>query len=167
MRVHSSRVEAVFHIESRGCVVVPGLLLHDNPYVQIGDPAMLRRPDGTTIETRIAGIEMLTPRNRDCMPVLLPEDVAKSDIPIGTLLEITESHVRDSDKDQPQFKVGERVSVVVNHRNQIACHGTVNSAIWHHTYSLWHYYLTDDDGSKIQKRYTSLDLVRRYTDAST
>ena len=112
MRVHSSTVEDVFHIESRGCVVVPGLLLHDSPYVLIGDPAILRRPDGITIETRIAGIEMITSGNQGCMPVLLSDNVAKSDIPIGTLLEITESHVRDNRKDQPQFKVGERLSLI-------------------------------------------------------
>ena len=161
MRVHSSTVEDVFHIDRRGCVIVPGLLLHDSPYVRIGDPAILRRPDGTTIQTCIAGLEMLSPSNRDCMPVLLPDDVGKSDIPIGTLLEITETHVRDNDNNQSQYKVGDRVSVIINHRNKTARHGTISSAIWHHKYSVWHYYLEDDDGGKIHKRYASLDLVAR------
>ena len=107
---------------------------------------------------------MITPRNQDCIPVLLSDNVAKSDILIGTLLEVTESHARDNHKDQPQFKVGERVAVIVNHRNKTARHGAIASAIWHHKYSLWHYYLTDDGGSKIRKRYTSVDLVRRDAD---
>jgi hypothetical protein len=167
MRVHSSTVEDVFHIEGRGCIIVPGLLLDDSPCVQIGDPATLRRPDGTTIQTHIAGIEMLSPRSRDCMPVRLPNDVRKSDVPIGTFLEITETHIHDNDREQSQYKVGDRVSVVINHRNKTARHGTISSAIWHHEYSLWNYYLEDDDGRKIHKRYTSLDLIARDPDDET
>ena len=91
------------------------------------------------------------------MPVLLLDNVAKSDIPIGTLLEITESHARDNHKDQPQFKVGERVAVIVNRRNKTVRHGAIASAIWRHKYSLWHYYLTDDGRS--QERFSNTFLV--------
>lgn len=167
MRVHSSTVEDVFHIDRRGWIVVPGLLLENSPYVQIGDPATLHHPDGTMIETHIAGMEMFNPHGRNCMPVLLPDDLRRADVPIGAILEITETHIRDNNPTDSLFEIGERVSVVINHRNQTPRRGMIHSAIWHNKYSLWHYYLIDDSGTRIHKRYTSLDLTRRDLDSGT
>ncbi len=159
MRVHSSTIEGVFQIDGRGGVVVPGLLLDADPHVCIGDPTILRRPDGTEIQTSVAGIEMVRTLDCNSMPVLLPKNIHKDDIPIGTELAITETRPRDDDPDKPLLNIGDNVSVAVNYRNKTARHGTIASAIWHHKYRLWHYYLVDNDGRKISKRYTSYDLV--------
>ncbi len=159
MRIHSSTIHDVFQIDDRGCVVLPGLLLDADPHVCIGDPVTLRRPDGTEIQTSVAGIEMIHTLDRNAMPILLPKNIHKDDLPIGTELTITESRPRDDNPDQSLLNVGDIVSVVVNIRNKTARHGTIASAIWHNKYRLWHYYLVDADGHKISKRYTSYDLV--------
>jgi hypothetical protein len=161
MRVHSSTIQDVFQIDGRGCVVVPGLLLDADPHVCIGDPAILRRPDGTEIQTFVAGIEMIRTLDRNAMPILLPKTVHKNDVPIGTELVITETRSRDDDPNKPLFNIGNNVSVIINHRNKTARQGTIASAVWHHKYRLWHYYFVDTDGHRISKRYTSYDLVNR------
>ena len=94
MRVHSSIIIDVFQIDGRGCVVVPGLLLDADPHVCIGDPAILRCPDGSEIQTVVAGLEMIRTIHRNAMPVLLPKNISKADVPIGTELAITESCFR-------------------------------------------------------------------------
>ena len=159
MRVHSSTIQDVFQIDGRGCVVVPGVALDADPHVSIGDPAILRRPDGTEIQTSVAGIEMIHTPDRNAIPILLPKNVHKDDVPIGTELVITETRPRDDDPNRPVLNFGDNVSVIINHRNKTARHGTIASTIWHHKDRLWHYYLVDTDGHKISKRYTSYDLV--------
>ena len=160
MRNHSSTIEDVFQIDGRGCIVMPGLLLDDDPHVCVGDPVTLRRPDGTELETTVAGIEMIRTLNRNAMPVLLPKEIRKIDVPIGTELDITETCPRDNDPDSPMLAVGDAVSVIPNHRNKTARRGTIDSAIWHHKSKLWHYYIVDGNDAKISKRYTSYDLTK-------
>ena len=160
MRIHSSTIEDVFEIDDRGCIVVPGLLLDDDPHVCVGDPAILRHPDGTEIQTTVAGIEMIRTLNRNAMPVLLPKRLRKTDIPIGTELTITETHARDNNPEMQMLTIGDAVSVIPNHRNKTAHHGTIESAIWHHEFKLWHYFIVDGNGAKISKRYTSYDLTK-------
>ncbi len=159
MRVHSSIIQDVFQIDGRGCVVVPGLLLDADPHVCIGDPVTLRRPDGTEIQTTVAGIEMIRTLDRNAMPILLPKNIHKDDLPIGTALTITESRPRDDNPNHSLLNVGDIVSVIVNFRNKTARQGAIASAIWHHKYRLWHYYLVDAEGNRISKRYTSHDLA--------
>lgn len=159
MRVHSSTIEDVFQIDGRGCIVVPGLLLDADPHVCIGDPATLRRPDGTEIQTLVAGIEMIRTLDRNAMPILLPKNIHKDEVPIGTELAITETRPRDDNPNKALLNIGDNVSVIVNYRNKTARQGTIASAIWHHKYQIWHYYLVDADGHKISKRYMSHDLV--------
>jgi hypothetical protein len=81
-----SKVEDVFEISGRGCVVVPAspragldFQLHAHDSIQ------LRNPDGRVLDTYIAGIEMLCgPKVRDCVAFLLPENIAKQDVPRET-----------------------------------------------------------------------------------
>jgi len=167
MRVHSSTIEDVFQIDGRGCIVVPGLSLDDDPHVCVGDPITLRRPDGTELQTNVAGIEMIRTLNRNAMPILLPKKIQKNDVPIGSELDITETRPRDNDHETPMLAIGDAVSVIPKHRNRTERHGTIDSQIWHHKYAIWHYFIVDDNGAKISRRYTSYDLTKRDAENGT
>jgi len=81
------RVKDVFEIDGRGCVLTPGISEATPPDIRIRvrDPIQLRRPDGSIVRTHIHAVEILDgPGRRSCVPVLLPPEFAKADIPIGT-----------------------------------------------------------------------------------
>ena len=79
-----SVVEDTFQLSGRrGIVVAPGIPRDGDWRIKVGDPVVLERPDGTSIETAISGIEMLSPANKISIPILLGV-TAKSDVPIGT-----------------------------------------------------------------------------------
>lgn len=81
-------VEEAFQITGRGCVLVPGLSAEEGSQpIRIGDRVWVRKPDGRSFDTVIAGVEMFGRRSRPKVittPILLPEDVTKGDVPIGT-----------------------------------------------------------------------------------
>lgn len=83
-------VEDVFQITGRGCVLAPGLsAAAGGPAVKVGSLLRLELPDGTVRETYAAGLEMLNYGGRPrptvtTVPVLLPKDVRKEDVPPGT-----------------------------------------------------------------------------------
>ena len=78
-------VEDTFVIRQRGVVVVPGIAPLGEEKFRIGDPLELRRPDGTRRQTAIAGLEMFhRPEPSAAFPLLLPQDITKEDVPIGT-----------------------------------------------------------------------------------
>ncbi len=82
-----STVEDVFEIEGRGCVVAPGLSESTPPHIRLRtrDPISLHRPDGSIVETHIHALEFLDgPNRRMCVPILLPPNITKADVPIGT-----------------------------------------------------------------------------------
>ena len=82
---HLFTVEDAFAIRQRGVIVVPGITPEDGEVFRIGDPLELRRPDGTRRRTTIAGIEMFGRRDLTApVPILLPKDITKDDVPIGT-----------------------------------------------------------------------------------
>ena len=85
---HLFTVADRFQIEGRGCVLVPGLPTEPgSPDVVRGALIRLRRPDGREIDTCIKEIEMISYRKRPekiCIPILLPKDVTKEDVPVGT-----------------------------------------------------------------------------------
>jgi translation elongation factor EF-Tu-like GTPase len=60
-----SKVEDIFQISGRGCVVVPGIPKDGGFRLKVGDPLLLRRPDGTELSTTLRGIEMVEPRRGD------------------------------------------------------------------------------------------------------
>ena len=82
-----STVEDVFEIEGRGCVITPGLGSSTPSPLPIrrSDPISLHRPDGSIIETHVHAIEFLHgSQHRSCFPILLPPNITKADVPIGT-----------------------------------------------------------------------------------
>jgi hypothetical protein len=86
-RILLSTVADVFLIEGRGCVIVPGVPYPSAtvPVLRRGAPIVLRRPDGTEIQSSIRELEMINRRPPvPFIPVLLPWPVTKGDVPIGT-----------------------------------------------------------------------------------
>jgi hypothetical protein len=76
-------VEDTFVIHGRGLVLAPGLIPEGNERFRVGDPVTLRRPDGSSTETRIGGLELLDPNPQRYVVILLA-GITKSDIPPGT-----------------------------------------------------------------------------------
>jgi hypothetical protein len=85
---HLFTVADRFQIEERGCVLVPGLPTEPgSPNVPRGARIRLRRPDGSETDTIIKEMEMISYRKRPekiCIPILLPKDITKEDVPVGT-----------------------------------------------------------------------------------
>ena len=81
------RVTDVFEIEGRGCILIPGLPAPSDamPVIRKSDAILLRRPDGHEQSTYIREFESI---RRDKfypeIPILLPRDLTKSDVPVGT-----------------------------------------------------------------------------------
>jgi hypothetical protein len=79
------RVEDVFAIVGRGCVLVPGIPHSLSISIKRGASLKLRRPDGTVIRTHLQEIEMINSTStRQSTAISLPRDVKKTDVPIGT-----------------------------------------------------------------------------------
>jgi hypothetical protein len=81
-------VEDVFQLSGRGCVLVPGPIAEvGGPEVRVGDPIRLVKPDGSHVDTFIRGIEMIgrrPPPKVLTAPILLPAELSKADVPVGT-----------------------------------------------------------------------------------
>jgi len=83
-------VEDRYAIEGRGVILVPGIPRDPNlPVVRDGAKIQLRRPDLTVVDTFIRSLEMIRyrpelPPDKRTVPILLPKDFHKSDVPIGT-----------------------------------------------------------------------------------
>jgi len=77
-----------FQIEGRGCVLVPGIPCEPGfPSVDRGARIRLRTPTGREIDTFIRELEMIRyqkPPEKIAAAVLLPHDITKEDVPIGT-----------------------------------------------------------------------------------
>lgn len=73
-----------FWIEKRGLILASDVK-GEQVNLRDGDPIELRRPDGSTIMTRVVGIERAIPYDPErTLAILLPVDVAKESVPIGT-----------------------------------------------------------------------------------
>ena len=78
-------VEDSFHITVRGCVIVSSEPRSSEHRLKAKDRIQLRHPDGTMIETHIAALELSCgPNVKDRVAFLLPESIAKADVPAGT-----------------------------------------------------------------------------------
>src|SRR5438045_1084877 len=86
--LHLFTVADRFQIEGRGCVLVPGLPTDPgSPNLSRGARIRLRTSAGKETDTFIEALEMISYRNRPekiCIPVLLPKNITKEDVPIGT-----------------------------------------------------------------------------------
>lgn len=57
-----------------------------------------------------------------------------------------------------EFRLGQRVCVVVNERNRTARVGVIANVVWHGKDGCYNYYL-EVDGKKVSKRYLARDLI--------
>lgn len=76
-------VEDTFVIRDRGLVLVPGIIPQGEERFRVGDPITLLRPDGSSIEAKIGGLELLDPNPRRDVIIML-KGMAKSEVPVGT-----------------------------------------------------------------------------------
>ena len=87
MLAYLSTVDDVFELSGRGSVVVvPGIPRKGDWRIKVGDALILERPDGSKLESSVRGVEMLSPPNPTCIPLLIGVGLSKSDVPIGTKL---------------------------------------------------------------------------------
>jgi len=86
--LHLFTVADRFQIENLGCVLAPGLSTEPgSPSLRIGARIRLRTPEGREIDTSIRDLPMISYRKmpeKITVPVLLPNDLTKDDVPIGT-----------------------------------------------------------------------------------
>ena len=82
MGCHLFTVTDTFAVRNRGTILTPGFPLDSEGSWRIGDAVVLRRPDGTTLETVIRGIEGFSPVPCSHLPILVPID--PGNIPAGT-----------------------------------------------------------------------------------
>jgi len=73
-----------------GPVLVPGIPQSDIlPTMRVGAQIRLAAPDGSSLETQIAGFERISygrklPRDKVCAPISLPSSVSKEQVVAGT-----------------------------------------------------------------------------------
>jgi hypothetical protein len=79
-------VEDTFSIKGRGLVPVPGILCQGEERFRVGDPLLLKRPDGSCLEWKIGAIELIScspPRPKHEVVIVL-HGLSKDDVPIQT-----------------------------------------------------------------------------------
>ena len=73
-----------FRIEKRGLVLAADVR-GDQVSLRVGESIELRRPDGSTVVSKVVGIAHLAPYDPDrTLDILLPADISKEDVPVGT-----------------------------------------------------------------------------------
>jgi len=77
-------IEDTFLIKGRGLVPVPGIVPQGEERFRVGDPILLKRPDGSSIAWQIGGLELIcvTPPRDDVVVSL--KGLGKDDVPVGT-----------------------------------------------------------------------------------
>lgn len=82
---HLFKVEDVFDL-GRGCVIVPPIPSSLEFNVRAKDQIQLRSPDGHVLDTHIASIELSKPADGSACraAIMLPREIIKKDIPVGT-----------------------------------------------------------------------------------
>jgi hypothetical protein len=80
------KVEGVFDMSGRGCVLAPEIFSNVDVRVRAKDQLQLRTPDAHVLDTHIASIELGKPQDGGpCRAfIMLPRELYKKDIPIGT-----------------------------------------------------------------------------------
>jgi translation elongation factor EF-Tu-like GTPase len=83
------KVEDVFEISGRGCVIMPSIPAESEFKIRVKDQIQLRTPDGRVFDTQIAGIEFAHGTKQDGskisrMAIILPRNIPKEDVPSGT-----------------------------------------------------------------------------------
>lgn len=79
------KVSDAIEIRGHGIALFPGIIAIDDEKYRIGTVVELHRPNGSVVQTKIAGIELGTPIPKDhSFIIILKEPSCKEDIPIGT-----------------------------------------------------------------------------------
>ena len=79
------KIEEVFEIYGRGCVIVPVIAEGADFKIRPLDAIQLRTPDGRILDTHIGSVEFLKPGVGRCrIAILLPTDIQKQDVPKGS-----------------------------------------------------------------------------------
>jgi translation elongation factor EF-Tu-like GTPase len=84
-------VEDVFNIKGRGVVLTGWLTEGYKPGYKTGDKIVIKRPYGPDVYATIRGIEQLNNcfgSSRENIGLLLSEDIAKGDVPRGSVVTI-------------------------------------------------------------------------------
>jgi hypothetical protein len=92
-------VEDVFQVSGPRCILGPGISTRSGaPVVQMGVEVELRRPDGTSIFTKITGIAMYNPPlpQRAHLDVVV-SNITKEEVPPGTKVYLLPRDGTDSD----------------------------------------------------------------------
>ena len=77
-------VQDTILIKGRGVAALPGIVPEGEERFRVGEPIILKRPDGTELNWQIGGLELMhTPRPRGDIVVLL-QGLSKEDVPLGT-----------------------------------------------------------------------------------
>jgi hypothetical protein len=77
-------VGAAFGVEGRGLVLIPGIVPEGEERFRVGDRVQLKRPDGSTLDWQIGGLELICsgPPRHDVVVRL--SGLREVDVPIGT-----------------------------------------------------------------------------------
>jgi hypothetical protein len=77
-------VEETFLIHGRGLIPAPGIVPQGEEHFRVGDPILLRRPDGSALRWQIGGLEIIGGGPPRVDVVILLKGLGKEDVPIGT-----------------------------------------------------------------------------------
>lgn len=78
------KVKDVFSISGEGLILGPGVP-RVGPSVKIGDAIEIRRPDGSTLSTKVGGLGMFGgPPLAEAVPLLIPVPGTKEQVPPGS-----------------------------------------------------------------------------------
>ncbi len=83
MARHLFTVEDAFTIRGRGLILVPGIVPEGDERFRVGDRISLRKPDGSSTDAQIGGLELFASYALGKIPVILIA-MKKEDVPIGT-----------------------------------------------------------------------------------
>lgn len=75
-------IEDHFQIKGRG-LIITGKIEKKSSELKIGIPIIVCRPDGSEVETKIAGIDRFRPPNFEIEAILI-HNLTKDDLPIGS-----------------------------------------------------------------------------------
>lgn len=82
-----SKVELVFAITGRGCVIVPGIPCSFSPPIGIGAELEFRNPSGSVVRTKMSGIELVNRgKLSDHIPFSISKSTTKNEIELGAEL---------------------------------------------------------------------------------
>ena len=76
-------VQDTLAIQGRGLVLIPGILPEADECFRVGDPILLRKPDGSAITTQIDALELMCSNPHGAVVVMLKK-FDKDDVPVGT-----------------------------------------------------------------------------------